>query len=265
MIVLIIIGVACVAGGVYIAVFQRAKSANVALEIQAQPTKTYEEVKEALEAMQDYDPNYRELVEFKGFASSSQEVITPYSRQKVAFYIAENIQVSEDTEERRDSDGSRRMVTTKHEQKLSEDVSGADLIVKDNFGHEIVIETKGVENKLDLVQSYDTLDRSNTGNPTYGRGYGVRANGTGHRIIGYKQIEKTFPLNAAMYVLGEAYMISNRIFIGPPKNTKSPFIVTTKSEEQMLKKTQGSQTTSLFGGLALAVLGLVLFIVGVTR
>ncbi|MBR6100948.1 MAG: hypothetical protein IKP95_00805 [Ruminococcus sp.] len=268
MIVLIIIGIALVALGVYLCVFQRAKSANVALEIQAQPTKTYEEIKEALEAMQDYDPNYRELVEFKGIASTNGNVVTPYSNTRVAFYVAENYQVSENSEEYRDANGNKRIRTNRSEQKMGEEVSNAELLVKDPAGNEIVIETKGIENKLELDKSYDVLDRSNTGNPAPARSFGfggVRANGTGHRIIGYKLIEKTFALNTALYVLGEAYMMSNRIYIGPPKNGKDPFIVTSKSEEQLLKSKKSSQTTSLVGGLGLALLGLVLFIVGIAK
>ena len=268
---LMIIGILFVALGVWLAVFKRAKSANVALEIQAQPTKTYKEVKESLEAMQEYDPNYREVVEFKGIASTNGSVIAPYSNTRVAFYVAENIEVSEDTEEvvNRET-GARSMRTTKHEHKLSEQVCSAELLVKDQAGNEIVIETNGIANKLDLVKTYDVLDRNNVANQqnvniNIGRG-AVRANnGAGHRIIGYKLVEKTIPFNSALYVLGEAYMLANRIYIGPPKDPKQPFIVTTKSEEQMLKSTQSSQTTAMVGGIASVVLGLVLFIVGIAK
>lgn len=268
----IIIGIILVGVGVWLAVFQRAKSANVALEIQAQPTKTYDEVKEALSAMQDYDPNYREVVEFKGIASTNGSVMAPYSNTRVAFYVAENIQVSEDTEEvvNRET-GARSMRTTKHEQKLSEQVSSAELLVKDQAGNEIVIETNGVANKLDLLKTYDVLDRSNVGgNQTVninigGRGAVSTARGAGHNVIGYRLVEKTIPFNSALYVLGEAYMMANRIYIGPPKDPKQPFIVTTKSEEQMLKSSQSSQTTAMVGGIVSVVLGLILFIVGVAK
>lgn len=272
MIVLMIIGVLLVGLGVYLTVFQRAKSANVALEIQAQPTKTFEEVKEALEAMQEYNPNYRELVEVKGFASTNETVKTPYTNKQVAFYTAETVQVSETTEEYRDSDGNRRLRTTKHEDRMSAEESSAELLLKDKEGNEIVIETNGVANKLDLIKTHDRLETANPYGGAYMNDpfrrytrYNVPSYGTGHRIIGYKQVEKTLPLGGALYVLGEAYMLANRIWIGPPKDKKQPFIVTTKSEEQMLKETQSSQTTSTVGGIICAVLGLALFIVGIVK
>ena len=272
MIVLMIIGVALVALGVYLAVFQRAKSASVALEIQAQPTKTFEEVKEALEAMQEYNPSYRELVEVKGFAATKETVKTPYTNRQVAFYTAETIQVSETTEEYRDSNGDRKIRTTKHEDRMSSEESSAELLLKDSAGNEIVIETNGISNKLDLIKTHDRLE---TQNP-YGAGYAddpfrrynrfnLPSYGTGHRIIGYKQVEKTLPLGGALYVLGEAYMLANRIWIGPPKDKKQPFIVTTRSEEQMLKDTQSSQTTSTVFGIICALAGLALFVVGVVK
>lgn len=272
MIALIIIGVVLVGVGVYLTVFQRAKSANVALEIQAQPTKTFEEVKEALEAMQEYNPNYRELVEVKGFASTNETVRTPYTNRQVAFYTAETVQVSETTEEYRDSQGDRKIRTTKHEDRMSSEESSAELLLKDNAGNEIVIETNGIANKLDLIKTHDHLETANPYGTNYKNDpfrrysvYNVPRYGTGHRIIGYKQVEKTLPLGGALYVMGEAYMLANRIWIGPPKDKKQPFIVTTKSEEQMLKDTQSSQTTSTVGGIICAVLGLALFIIGIVK
>lgn len=269
---LVIIGILLVALGVWLAVFQRAKSANVAMEIQAQPTKTYDEVKEALEAMQDYDPNYRETVEFKGYAASSAPVKTPFTNQSVAYYVAETVQVSEDTEEYRDSNGQMKVRTTKHEDKLAEEEASCDLLVKDNAGNEIVVETRGIANKLDLVKTTDRLDREDPFANVYVhdsgrifRRYNTPSYGPRHRIIGYKQIEKTFPLNSALYVLGEAYMVANRIHIGPPRDSKQPYIVTTKSEEQMLKNTQSSQTTAMVGGIISIVGGLILFIVGIAK
>ncbi len=272
MVVLIIIGVLLVALGVYLAVFQRAKSASLALEIQAQPTKTFEEVKEALEAMQEYNPSYRELVEVKGFAATNETVKTPYTNRQVAFYTAETVQVSETTEEYRDSEGNRKLRTTKREDKISEEESSADLILKDNAGNEIFIETNGVANKLDLVKTHDHLEPQNPYGASYNndpfrryRKFTVPSYGTGYRILGFKQVEKTFPLGGALYVLGEAYMLANRIWIGPPKDSKQPFIVTTKSEEQMLKQTQSSQTSSTVGGIICAILGVVLVIVGFAK
>ena len=271
----IIIGLILIGIGVYFGVFARAKSAGVAMEMQATATSSVAEAKEAIEAMADYNPDYREFVELKGTATTYEQVRTPYTNKPVAYYVAETVQVSETTEERRDSEGNRRMSTTKHEDKLSDEESSADLVLKDANGGEIIIETNGLSNKMDLIKSYDHMDMTdpyaNTGmdmlniRRRYRRYNAPSYNGVGYRILGYKKIEKIIPLNSALYVLGEAYMMAGKLYIGPPKDSKKPFIVTTKSEEQMLEKTQSSQRSSLIGGIACGVIGLILIVVGIVR
>lgn len=273
--VLVIIGILVIALGVYLAVFQRAKKAGIAMEIQATATSSVAEAKEAVEAMADYNPDYREYVELKGTAITHETVKTPYSGKPVAYYVAETLQVSETTEERRDSEGNRRMSTTKHEDKLSDEESSADLILKDAQGGEVVIETNGISGKLDLIKAYDHMDMTDpyanmgTGGFQLRRRYrrynAPQYNGVGYRILGYRKIENIIPLNSALYVLGEAYMMAGKLYIGPPKDSKKPFICTTKSEDQMLKQTQSSQRSSLIGGIACGVIGLILIIVGITR
>lgn len=267
----IIIGIILIAVGFYLVFFQRTKHASDLLEIQAQETKTIPEVREALEAMADIDPNYREMVELKGFAQASQPVNTPYSNRPVAFYTAQTVQVSEETEEYRDNEGNLRTRTHKHEDKLADEESAAELLLKDNVGNEVVIETNGVSSKLDLQKSFDRFERDdpyrNGGyydNP-YRRfhRYDIRPYGAGYRVLGYKQIENTFPVNAPLYALGEAYMINGRIYLGPPRDSKKAFIVTTKSEEELVKSKKSSQMFTLIGGAACILIGIITMIAGI--
>ncbi len=251
------------AGG-YLTIFYRKKLTSQVLEIQSQQTKTIPEVREALEAMADIDPNYREMVEVKGIAQSEQPVETPYTKERVAFYIAETVQVSETTETYTDSNGNRRTRTSKHSDTLCEEESSVPLLLKDNDGNEIVIETNGISKKLDLQKTCDRLENTNSqyADRPYSRyrHFDVSPRGN-YRIIGYKKVEKTFRLNAPLYALGEAYMQGNRIYLGPPKAADMPFIVTSKSEEQLMKNNKNAQLFSLFGGIACAVIGVVMIIV----
>lgn len=267
----IVFGLILIGLGVYFIFFQRTRSANDALEIQAQETKTIPEVVEALEAMADIDPNYREMVEVKGFAQCANPARTPYSQKEVAYYVAETVQVSETTEEYTDSDGDRRIRTNRHEDKLSEEESGEELLLRDNSGNEIVIETNGISNKLDLLKTLDRFERDDP----YASGryyqnprrryqqFSIRSYGTGYRILGYKQIEKAFPLNALLYALGEAYLNNGRVYLGPPRDPKKSFIVTTKSEEQLVQSKKNSQLISLGAGALSALIGIIMLISGI--
>lgn len=259
----IVLGIALILLGGYLVVFQRKKLAAETLEIQSQDTKTIPEVREALEAMASIDPNYRELVEVKGIAQSEQPVMAPYTGERVAYYMAQTVQVSESTETYTDSKGNRRSRTVRRTDTLCEEESNVPLLLKDSNGDEIVIETNGIGSRLDLQRTCDRMD--NTCDSRRGR-TSVSINnfnisfGGGHRIIGYKKIEDTFRLNAPLYALGEAYMQNGRIYLGPPKSPDAPFIVTTKSEQQLVQNKKNAQNLSLFGGIACVVIGIVLMI-----
>lgn len=247
--------------GGYLFFFQRKQHASDMLEIRAQETKTIPEVREALEAMAPIDPNYREMVEVKGIAQAEQPVTAPYSGEKVAFYIAKTVQVSESTESYTDSDGNHHTRTRKHYDTLSEEESSAPLLLKDQEGNEIVIETNGTSKKLDLQKSFDRFDNNRTSydNRPYSRynSYNVQPRGNS-RILGYKKTEEIFRLNSPLYALGEAYMQDGRIYIGPPRATDMPFIVTSKSEEQLIKEKKNSQKFAFFGGIAAAIIGVLI-------
>lgn len=262
----VVIGIVLILLGGYLTVFYRKKLAAETLEIQSQDTKTIPEVREALEAMASIDPNYREMVEVKGFAQAEQPVTTPYTGEQVAFYIAKTVQLSETTETYRDSEGNRRTRTVKHTDTLCEEESNVPLLLKDQNGDEIVIETNGVASKLDLQKTCDRMDSAYNGynNRSYNnyRRFDIRNQGN-YRILGYKKIEETFRLNAPLYALGEAYMRDGRIYLGPPKSADMPFIVTSKSEEQLVQGKKNSQNLALFGGIACVVIGIVVTVANI--
>lgn len=265
----VIIGILLIAAGAYFILVGRKKAAGDLLEIQFQQTKTIPEVMEALQDMADIDPNYRELVEVKGTASCDNPPVAPYSQKKVAFYVAETYKVSEETREERDSEGNVRTKTVKHEDKLSEEESAEALLLADANGNRVAIETNGVADKLDLQKTMDRFQNANQYNSnTYMnphrryRDFNVSF-GAGYRLLGYKQVEKTIPLLARLYVLGEAYLENGQIVIGPPRDKSKPFIVTTKSEEELVKSKESAVKMNLFGGIACAVIGLIMIIAGI--
>lgn len=260
---MILVGIALIILGGYLVIFLRKKLSAETLEIQSQDTKTIPEVREALEAMSAIDPNYRELVEVKGYAKAQQPIVTPYTGEDVAFYIAKTVQMSETTETYTDSQGNRRTRTVKHSDVLCEEESSVPLLLKDNNGDEIVIETNGISSKLDLQKTCDRLDSTNSGYNNRGysnyRQFNIASRGN-YRLLGFKKIEETFRSNAPLYALGEAYMRDGRIYLGPPKSPDLPFIVTSKSEEQLVKSKKSSQTYTLLGGIASVVIGIVLIV-----
>ena len=72
--------------------------------------------------------------------------------------------------------------------------------------------------------------------------------------------EKTIPLGQPLYVLGEAYKEGNTLHIGKPVDKDKSFIVSPKSEDQLVGKYQGNAKFALFGGIAAIAIGVFLLI-----
>lgn len=62
-------------------------------------------------------------------------------------------------------------------------------------------------------------------------------------------------MNVPLYALGEVYMQGGRILLEHQKSSDLPFIVTAKSQEQLVKGKKNSQNFVLIGGIASAVIG----------
>ena len=70
--------------------------------------------------------------------------------------------------------------------------------------------------------------------------------------------EETIEANQNLYVIGEAYKVGNEIHIGKPQDPKKPFIVTTKSEEEIINKSSQNSLFLLVGGIVAIVIGCVM-------
>ena len=73
-------------------------------------------------------------------------------------------------------------------------------------------------------------------------------------------IEETIEANQNLYVIGEAFRVGNTLHIGKPQDANKPFIITTKSEEDLVNSSNQSAMFALIGGIIAIVVGIVLFI-----
>jgi hypothetical protein len=82
----------------------------------------------------------------------------------------------------------------------------------------------------------------------------------GRRTLGYHFSETILPLNRRVYVLGAASDSSGQLRIQKPRE-EGQFIISLKSEEELLKSSQSGMTWSLVGAIACFVIGVILIIV----
>ncbi len=259
---LIIIGVVLIALGGVLAFVVRRRIHNKNIEIQFMRTTTIPELGGTLKENEAQGlENYREYAELKGVASTDTPQKAPYSGQDVAYYDADIYQVFEEVETYRDDSGTHQRVN-RREDLMSSQKSTGSLVLKDaESGDKAYIELSDHGMQLDTVKSFDRFEPMNMMNQ-YGFFSSFQFGQRGSRTLGFRMVEKTIPLNHSLYVLGDAYLQAGRLIIAKPADSKKPYIVSVRSEADLVRGNKRGATAALVFGIIVAVGGLALIIAG---
>lgn len=257
-----IIPLILIAGGLVTIFYFRTKNERNINEMKYMQTKSIAELKEMFSKM-DSDglgSNYREFVELKGTVVSDNLIDTPFSNRKVAYCQSKLIQVTQTTEQYKDSNGNYRTQTTKHEVPISDEKSSQDVSIIDNSTKEpVYVEINATGCNLDIPKTFDRFEpKNNLGRYRYFESFSLSRFGA--ETLGFKMTEKTIEANQYLYVIGEAFRVGNVIHIGKPMDNGKPFIVTTKSEEDLINSSKQKSLFMLIGGMVAIILGILLII-----
>ena len=258
----IILPIALIIGGVFCIFYIRPKMQNKVMEMKYMQTKSVAELRQMFADMDSMalGDDYREYVEIKGNVCSQAPVMTPYSEREVAYCESGLTQVTEVKEQYRDNEGCLKTRVVKRETPISNEKTSQTIRMKDTTdAGEIVLEIQASGCELDIPKTFDRFEPKNNIS-RYGY-FSSRSYGRfGADTLGFKMTEKTIELNQKLYVIGEAFLSGGEIHIGKPKDPKKPFIVSTKSEEELIDTSDRNALLSLVGGIAAAVIGVALMI-----
>ena len=258
----IIIPLLLIVGGLVAIFYIRPKTKNNVTEIKYMKTKTISELYDMFRQMDEngLGNDYREFVELKGTVVSDNLIEAPFSNRKVAYCESKLSQVTESREQYRDSNGNMRTRVNKHENTISEEKSSQEISMLDNSTNEpIILEINGTGCDLDIPRTFDRFEpKGNLENYRYFNSFSW--NRFGAETLGFKMTEKTIDANKSLYVIGEAFKVGEDIHIGKPQDNKKPFIITTKSEEDLINKSNQNAMFALIGGIIAIIIGIVMFI-----
>lgn len=255
-----IIGGIFIVLGVLCSTYVRIRIKNKNVEIQYMKTTAIGELKKTMEQnAADGLEGYREYVELKGVAGSEFPQKTPYSEKEVAYYNADLYQVFEEMETYTDDKGTHQRVKRNESHMSNQKSSGPILLNDPQTGDSVCVELTQMGMQLDTVKSFDKFENNNMMHQ-YSFFNSYNYNPMGARTLGFRMTEMTIPLGQSLYVLGEAYTENERLYVGKPTDSKKPFIVSVKSETDLVQGNKSSANFALFGGIALAVIG-VLFMI----
>lgn len=253
----IIIALLLIGGGLGAIFYIRPKTQNNVTEIKFMKTKSISELRDMFSQMDanGLGNDYREFVELKGMVTSDNLVETPFSNKKVAYCESTLAQVTETREQYRDSEGNLKNRVTKHENTISDEKSSQEISMLDSSTNDpVIIEVNGTGCTLDIPKTFDRFEpKDNLGNYRYFNSFSW--NRFGSETLGFKMTEKTINANQSLYVIGEAFKVGDKIHIGKPQDNKKPFIVTTKSEEDLINKSNQNALFLLIGGIISIIVG----------
>lgn len=256
----IFFGIALIIGGVLLSTIVTKKMKNKNVEIQFMKTTTVGELKKTLQenAAQGLT-GYREYAEIKGLATSETLHKAPYSEKEVAYYDASIYQVFEEIETYEDKDGTHER-TVKRENLMSSEKSPGPIVLFDETTSDnayLEIRSQGMQldtlATLDKFEPTDMMQQYNFFNQ-----FIVRPMGS--LTLGFRMVEKTIPLNHPLYVLGEAYLENSRLLVTKPSDDKKPYIVSTKSEDELVQSNKSGANMAFYCGILLAIAGIALIV-----
>ncbi|NJO01922.1 MAG: hypothetical protein HC880_09720 [Bacteroidia bacterium] len=243
---LLIFGIACVAiGGLLL--YTRQSSLSRAMDIK------YYETSKVSEVVGIYQPVKEELgvgnysgiiVELSGIANSDSPITAQHSKRPALYVEAWVNREYEVTEQQRDDKGNYRTVTVRRSETVSRHTNYVPFYLDDGSGATVRVDMNGA--KKDLITSQDRYE------PESSPGFGHDSS----RTLGYRYQEKIIPNGARLYVLGELSDRDGELTVVKPAESGKQFIVSTKSEQELIKRAESSAQWKLVGAIIIAVAGL---------
>ncbi len=265
--VAIIIGIVLIGLGIFL-YYNRQHALNKSLDVRyyettkiAEASEIYKQVKAELG-----DGHYSGgIVEVKGVGSTEKPLISEHTQTECLYYYASVERRYEVEEETRDNEGrvTRRWVT--RTETVSSNEKMKIFMLNDGSGAKVLVNPEGAT--IDAIDHYSEYrpDQSTRG---MAETLTSAFLGGGGRTLGYTYTERIIPNNTNLYVLGElSDKDSGKLTIKRPSDNSSTktFIVSVKSEEQIVEDANSSAAMQLYGGIASAIIGVIAIILGALK
>ena len=213
-------------------------------------TSSVKEIIENFTSMTDSfgSGNFSLFTQLKGTAVANSPLESELSKKDCVYYKATVTREYEELKKSKDSEGNiTKKWVRKSEEVSTNENTATGFALKDASG-EILIDMNGSE--MHTIKSFSNFEKVNDDNSSGTKisigGFSMSTGGPNStiRTLGYKSEEVSIPLNYQLYVLGDANDRSGKLMVSKSKDKKVPFIVSTKSEDE-LTSSLGSSVNGL--------------------
>lgn len=188
---------------------------------------------------------WREQVEVKGLVMSNRPLTAELSKIPCVYCHTLVKEEYERTEYETDDDGDTHVREVKGTKIISDRQNRTSFYLEDETD-KIFINPEGAEiDALTIVNEFESCYRERS------RDY---------RIFGYQRTEKIVELESEVYVLGEVKEIDGRLQIGASKDRQTRFMISYRSEEELVEQKQRQGRYKLLWGIGLFAVGCLMVI-----
>lgn len=159
----------------------------------------------------------------------------------------------------RDSEGRTR-VTTRTETVAEQTSAQGFALIRDGLTIGVDHAGRRPDGVEQVADRFSEGERQETGGGWMGT-LGTLVGGDRDVTLGYQHTEWALRAGTPMYVLGEVHDRIGPLVIAPPTDPKQPFVLSTRSEEELTASARSAQRWFAWGGLALAVVGVVVVVI----
>ena len=183
---------------------------------------------------------WREQVEVKGVVRCSRPLIAELSQRHCVYCHTKIIEEYEQSEYETDDDGDTRLKDRLGAKVIQNDRNQTNFYLEDATD-KIYIDLNEAEiDGMTVVSQFESCHRQKSAD---------------YRTLGYQRTEKIIELGSEIYIIGEVKDTNGRLQIGASNDRRKPFVVSFKSEEELLKAKIAQGRHKLSWGIGLGISG----------
>jgi hypothetical protein len=248
-------------------IYFKRKNESKIFKIKSTKASTTSELKELCDSVSKEIGKgaFNEYTEVKGTVRCESPLKGELSGQECVYY---NMQVTREWEEvyweHDEETGNKEQKTRRGSDIVASNTQSKDFFVEDGVG-KILVRPTGA--KFITIKSIDKYEPASTSSHvqvgTFSLDVSSFLSTSGSQTLGYHFEEHIISNNVRVYVLGEASDSDQQLMIKRPKEKENNFIISTKSEEELLTSIAKSIKVLNISSIAAAVLGIASIIYGI--
>ncbi|GAB4380414.1 MAG: E3 ubiquitin ligase family protein [Elainellaceae cyanobacterium] len=206
--------------------------------------------------------SWREYVKVTGMIECDRPLTSELRQEPCVHYTMSVRREYEETVTVKDDKGETRTETRRGSETLSNNQQSVPFWLKDDTGW---IEVNPDRAEIDTVQILDEFrpDSGYGGRISYGRfALNVGTFPSARRTLGYHYSESVLPIQRRLFALGTLSDSGGRLTLQRPTESGQQFILSLKSEEELVRDADVTAQYSFYGMIACLAIGVLLILIG---